>query len=223
MKYITTADAAADKLLEFLEQNASPAVYGNWFADLVANTAMSGCIVYKTSIASKYIDINNSRRIFLRLKKRIKDVEESYVRRLICKDQYDEVVTQLRTGSLTPANEKLVERLEPFIAKKALYLSLPSLAISIEPTGIMMYGSNDSVVQKQIAGAEDKKQLMLSLREGDFGYEADAQNLSAFIKENIADYPLISGSPCYNGEANSISTNDKWVPSNNPCNKHFSV
>jgi hypothetical protein len=221
MKYITSADRAADKLLDYLEQNASATKYNEWFSDIDANTAMTGAIVYKTSIASKYIDINESRRVFLRLKKRIKDIEASYIKRLICTDQYEEVLTQLRTGSLTSINEKLVAKLEPIIAKKALYLTMPSLAISVEAEGLLMYSSNDSVVQKQIAGSEEKKLLMCNLKEGDFGYEADEEELDAFLAENIADYPLISASPCWTNRP--TDGNLKYSPDNDPCNKHFSV
>jgi hypothetical protein len=221
MKYITSADAAADKLLEYLEENASPTKYGTWYGDIIANTAMTGCIVYKTSVASKYIDIRGNRRVFLRLKKRITDIEGSYVKRLICKDQYEEIVTQLKTGSLTNTNAKLVALLEPIISKRALYLTLPSLAISIEAQGIMMYSSNDSVIQKQTAGNEEKKQLMVSLKEGDFGYEADEAELDAFLTENIQSFPLISASPCWASKPSD--GNITWGPDNHCSDKHFSV
>lgn len=220
MKYLTSADKAADELLEYLELNASLTVYAAWFTSDY-NTKLSGCIVYKTSIASQYIDINDSYRIFQRLKKRIRDIEASYVKRLICTDQYDALITQLRANTLTEANAALVEKLEPIITKKALYLTLPSLSISVEPEGLMMYSSNDSVVQKQIASAEEKKQLMISLKEGDFGYENDEALLDAFLKDNLADYPLISASPCWTAKPEDGTF--RFKPDNDPCNKHFSV
>jgi hypothetical protein len=221
MKYITSADASADDLLAFLEEEASPTKYGAWYSDIIANTAMSGTIVYKTSIASRFIDINQSRRVFLRLKKRITDIENSYVKRLICKDQYEELVTQLRTGTITLINERLIEKLQPIISKKALYLTLPALAISIEAEGLTMFSSNDTVIQKQIATAPEKQQLMSSLRDGDYGYEADEAELDAFLKENIADYPLIEASPCWTNRSEDGTM--KYKVDNDPCNKHFSV
>jgi hypothetical protein len=221
MKWITSADAASEELLEFLEKNASPGKYGAWYSDIVANTAMSGRIVHRAAIAGKYIDINSNRRIFLRLKTRINDIESSYIKRLLCKDQYEELVTQLKTGTVSVVNRKLIDKLEPIISKRALFLALPSLAVSIEAEGITMYSSNDSVVQKQNAGAEEKKQLMLSLKEGDFGFEADEAELSGFLKENISDYPLISASPCWTSKPEDGTM--KWKPENDQCNKHFSV
>jgi hypothetical protein len=221
MKYISAADIAADKLLEYLEQNATVSKYNKWFSDMEANTAMSGCIVYKTAIASKYIDIKESRRVFLRLKKRIKEIEASYVKRLICSDQYDELVTQIKTGSLTNPNKSLMAVLEPVITKKALYLTLPTMAISIEADGLTLFSSNDTVIQKSVAGTEEKKQLMNSLRDGELGYMEDEQKVKAFIEENIADYPLIEASECWTSKPTDGSI--KWQPTNDPCNKHFSV
>lgn len=221
MKYIVSADHAADELLEFLEANATSSKYQQWFADIDANTAMTGSIVYKTAIASRHIDINHSRRVFLRLKKRINDIERSYVKRLICNDQFEELVTQLQTGSVSPTNAKLIAKLEPIIAKKALYLTLPHMAVSVEGEGLTMYSSNDTVVQKQLASENEKRHLMDALKSGDLGYESDEAELIAFLKENIGDYPLIASSPCWTGLPNDGTM--KWAPSNHPSNKHFSV
>src|SRR5690606_8363341 len=95
---VPKGDRFAAWLLEYLEENASPTKYGAWYADMDANTRMSGLSVYSTTVASRYIDINQSRRLFLRLKKRIQQIESSYIRSLICGDQYAELVTQLQTG-----------------------------------------------------------------------------------------------------------------------------
>jgi hypothetical protein len=221
VKYITAGDRNADKLLEYLELNATSSKYQTWFEDENANTARSGLIVYKTAIASKYVDINESRRVYLRLRKRITDIEQQYVKRLICSDQYDALVTQLKAGTVTAENKKLIDKLEPIISKKALYLTLPSLAISVEAEGIVLYSSNDSVIQKQTATTEDKKALAYHLRDGEFGYLSDESTLTNFLEGNIADYPLISASPCWTSkpEDGEIS----WKVENDPCNKHFSV
>lgn len=221
VKYITSADKNADKLLEFLELNASAEKYINWFNDENANTARSGLIVYKTSIASKYIDINESRRVYMRLRKRIVDIEQQYVKRRVCTEQYDELVGQLKAGTVTDENRELIDKLEPIIAKKALYLTLPSLAISVEAEGIVLYSSNDSVIQKQTAGTEEKKALASSLKEGEFGYESDENALTIFLEENIVNYPLIEASPCWTSKPTDGEIS--WRAENNPCNKHFSV
>lgn len=221
LSYLLKADRFADDLLEFLEENASVSLYQEWFADIVANTKMSGAIVYSTKIASQYIDINESRRVFLRLKKRIKEIEEYDVRKLVCQNQFDELLTQIRTGSTTSENARLLAVLEPYISKRSLYLTMPALAVKVSHEGISILSSNDSVITEQAAGTKEKEDLMKSLRDADRnGYEADEEKIKQFIEDNIADYPLIEASPCWTAKADP---GPKFIPDNDPCNKHFSV
>jgi hypothetical protein len=217
--YLQKADMHAEVLLQYLEENAGPAKYASWFADIDANTAMSGLIVHGVRVASKYIDIGNSRRVFLKLKKRIKQIEALYIKKIICGDQYEELVTQLQTDSLTAANESLIEVLEPVISKKALYETLPSIRISVTPEGIHLISINDSTTQQMSASDKEINDLKCSLKEGDLGYLQDEETLKKFIADNIADYPMISASPCYSTEP----LNSRYVADNDPCNKHFSV
>ncbi len=221
MKYINSGDRFADDLLSFLEENASPTVYDEWYADIDANTKMSGAIVYSTKVASKYIDINESRRVFLRLKKRITDIETNHIKSLICGDQFEALITAIQTGgiALTAQVVALIAKLEPLISKKALYLTMPSLRISISNEGIHLLSSGEGSVKQEHATDAQVKMLMDDLRDGEFGYLADEDNLKKFISDNIADYPLIEESACYS--ATAISR--KWVADNDPCNKHFSV
>lgn len=217
--YVSKGDRFADKLLAYLEENASVAKYGAWFADIDANSKMSGLIVYGTAIASKYIDINDSRRIFLRLKKRIQQIEALHIKALICGDQYEELVTQAQTGTLTAANQSLIAKIEPLVSKKALYETLPSLRISVSPEGIHLLSVSDSAIMQQSAGKEDLNDLKCALKDGELGYLHDEEELKKFITDNIADYPLISASPCYS----TTPVYPKYVADNDPCNKHFSV
>jgi hypothetical protein len=220
LDYINQADQWADDLLEFLEENATSSKYNDWYSDADANTAMQGYIVYKTAIASQYVDINDSRRVFLRMKKRIREIEQNEVKRLLCADQYEEIVQQIKTGSLTPANTALINLLQPYISKKALWLTIPSIRVSVTDEGVTIHSTNDSVVQKASAQEKEVNNLLNSLKAGDYGYEADWDKVDQFIVDNIASYPLIEASPCYTSKSKSIP---RYQVDNDPCNKHFSV
>jgi hypothetical protein len=224
MKYLTSADRFADNFLAYLEDQATTEKYSEWYTDSTANTSISGYIVHSTRIASKYIDINESRRIFLRLKKRIREVERTEVKRLICTDQYEEILEQLANtgeGELSEANRALLDKLEPYIAKRALYLTIPSLAISLTHEGLTLYSSNDSVVSKAVATGKEKEDYMKALRLAEWsGYEADEEELRKFIADNINDYPLIEASPCWTARPDPAP---RYKPDNDISNKHFSV
>lgn len=221
LKYITTADSAVELLLSFLEKNAGPAKFGSWYSDAIANTKMEGLIVYNVAIASRHIDINESRRVYLRLKKRIRDIEGNYIKGIIGQEQYAEIVTQIQTGSLTENNKKLCAVLEPIISKQALYLALPYLPISVEADGIYIFSSNDSVTQKQMAGVEEKDRLYKNIREGLSGYESDEAMLHKFLKDNIGNYPLVSASSAWTNNPEDGSF--KPIPTNSKCNKFFTT
>ena len=219
-QYINQADKHADALLTYLEQNSSETFYQAWFEDPEANTQLSGLIVRSTEIASRYVDIHESRRVFLRMKKRIKEIELNEIKRIVCTDQYEALVTQIKEGTLTTANTELVSMLEPYISKKALYLTIPSIRISITDEGITVHSTTDGVVLKASANREDIKALMMNLKEGEFGYVNDLAKIDQFIIDNIADYPLIEASPCYTSKE---TTPPKYQADNDPCNKHFSI
>lgn len=221
---LKNGDIHADKLLEFLENNAT-AVAGNydqWFADSVANTKMSGYIVYSSTIASKHIAINNSRRVYLQLRNRIRDIETRIIPKLIGKDQYDELVVQLKTGPLPDASKRLIEKLEPIIAKRALFMQLQFMRVQINEFGLFVYSGPDDIFKLgQLATDADIKILKQQLLDEDeMGYLADEDELRQFILDNIADYPLIKASAVYTVQPDPGPT---WESKNDPDNKFFSV
>lgn len=224
LQIMSKADRQADTLLEYLETNATVAIYPLWFSNAVLNTKMSGVIVYNTTIASKYIEINKSRRIFLRLKKYIKDIEGSIIKKLIGAAQYDLLVTHLKAGGVAvTANEaSLIALLEPIISKRALYTALPLMRVTIGDNGglFLFSGIDDLFKLGQYAAESEIKAIQKNLREPDFGYESDEQELKQFINDNIANYPLIAASTAYTSKADPGPT---YAPVNDPLNKHFSV
>lgn len=223
LQVMSKADRQADTLLQYLEINATALIYPLWFSNATLNTKMSGVIVYNTAIANTYIEINNSRRIFLRLKKYIKEIEGSIIKKLIGKDQYDLLVTHLKAGggAVTADEALLIALLEPIISKRALYTALPFMRVTYggENGGLLLYSGTDEIF-KSFASDIDIKLIQKQLREPDFGYESDEQELKQYIDDNIAQYPLIKASTAYTSKADP---GPNYIPVNDSINKHFSV
>jgi hypothetical protein len=219
MNALKNGDIHADKLLEFLELNASVSKYNTWFAS-TANTKNSGFIIYSTAIASEYIDINNSRRVFMKLRNKIREIETRMVPKLISQDQYDEIVVQLKTGSLTSNNNALLSKIEPIICKRALYMQLPFMKVQINENGIFVYSGTDDLFKPgQLASDSDIKIMRCQLMdEKEFGYLADEMELKNFILDNIDTYPLIKASGVYTSRPDPGPT--ITYPNRNN-NKHF--
>ena len=219
LRSIGQGDKHAEKLLQFLEKEASTTKYSGWYGSS-ANTIAEGLILRTAFVASEYVDIDNSRRIFKRMKKRVREIEGGLVKRLIGAAQYDEIVTQTKNGALTTINDTLLSYLKPIIAKKALYETIPSLRVAIAENGLTIFSSNDTIVTKSAAGKEDIKHLMYSLKDSESGYLADIEELKQFISDNISDYPAIEASTAFTSRPDP---GPKRPPVNDPNAKHFSV
>lgn len=198
MDYLKEGDRHAEALLLYLEEQAGTTRFNAWYTDNAANTIAEGLICRSATIAMRHIDIEGApRRLFLRMKKRIRNIELQYIKMLICKEQYDELVSNIQTDISTPPNQRLIQKLEPIIAKMALYQTIPMLQMHLNENGLTIYSSNDGTVKKQAVSTQNMNIYMSELKIGDFGYEKDVDQLKQFIEENIADYPLIANSSCY--------------------------
>jgi hypothetical protein len=218
--YLMATDNASEELLKWLEGYATD---DNMFADWLIseyNTLLEGLIVFNVAIASQHIDIADSRRIFLRLKKRIKQIEGTTIKRLLGQVHYDALIQEIVDGSVSPENEALIELCRPIISKKALFETMPFLRISIQDGAIVMFSTNDGVVTQAIASDKAISEMRTALKMGELGFEADIEALTQFILDNIDDYPDIKASGVYTSRAIPGPT---YVPENNSSNKHFSV
>lgn len=215
---LRNGDIHADRLLEFMEANAND--YTAW-RDSTANTSRTGLIVYNTTVASKHIRINNSRRVYLKLVDTIRDIETRIIPKLISKEQYDELVTAIKAGTTDSQEKALIAKLEPIICKRALYLQLQFMRVQINENGLFVYSGTDDLYKLgQLASDADIKILRAQLMDDELGYLADEQALQQFILDNIEDYPLIKASAVYTVQPDPGPV---FTPTNSELNKHFIV
>jgi hypothetical protein len=224
ISYLKSADTHADKLLAYLEANASGSNYATWF-NSASNTKKSGIVVYSTAIASKHIDINESRRIYKKLLPKIKEVEVRIVAKQLGDAQYQEIVTQLKAGTLSNNNKLLTDLMEPIIAKRALYMQLPFMRVQIDGGGLWLYSDLDEVRKKDFLADKDSIEELREQLEGDeddaIGFIADEARLNQYLLDNIDTYPLVKASGIYTSQPDPGPT---WRPADpNPDDKFFVV
>jgi hypothetical protein len=196
LHYLKNGDIHADKLLAHLEATATGSVFPSWF-NSTFNTKNSGFIVYSTAIASRYISINNSRRVFLSIRNKIREIEQRSIPKLIGAAQYAELVAQLRGNNVSANNALLIGKLEPIISKQALYMQLPFMRVQVADNGIFLYSQTDEIFKNLLASPADIKLLQQQLKEGDFGFDADIEDLRQFLLDNIDNYPLVKSTGVY--------------------------
>jgi hypothetical protein len=218
---LTQGDIHADKLLEYLEDKSNLTAYATWVAS-ASNTSRSGLLVSNTRIANQHIRINNSRRLFKKLLPVLETIETRSLPKLVGQQQYDELVDQLKNNTLSANNAKLVAKLQPLVAKRALYENLPYLQVSIGTDGIWLYTEVADLRKKDFLATDSQiKAMRLQLMDGEFGYLSDEQELRQFLLDNIDNYPLVKTTGVYTSRPDPGPT---WrTPDPEPNDKYFAV
>lgn len=189
--FLNAGDKALDKLLEFLEKNT--ATYPDWL-NSDAYTVLKENFLQTAKEASKFININGSRRVFLTLKTQINYVEEIIIRSLVCTPLYDQLKTQVKAGNLSQANADLVEKIKPIVANIALKKTIPQIRIRITDQGIMVNSFSDGMTTKTQATDKQIAELTRDLADKAQAY---TDHLKKFMEDNIDSYPLYADSECY--------------------------
>jgi len=219
--YIKSGDLHAEKLLEYLEANATSSKYATWF-NSTANTKNAGYLVRSAIIATKFIDISQSRRIFLKLRQKFQELETRYAAKWVGDAQYTEFQNQIKAGTVTAENQKLIDRITAIICKMGLHIQLPFIRISIQSDGLWLYSEAAMTLRDRwfMAEHEQIEDLRCALKDGELGYVKDQESLRQFILGNIDTYPLIKATSIYTVQPDT----DIWQPpANHERNKHFVV
>jgi len=197
-------------------------IYATWAASS-ANTKNNGYLVRNALIASKYIDISQSRRIFLKLRQKFQEIEARWAPLWVGTDQYNEFIDQIKSNSVSAANQKLIDKITAIVCKMGLHIQLPFIRVSIQSDGLWLYSEPAMTLRDRwfMAESEQIEELRCALKDGELGYVKDQEAMRQFIIANINDYPKIKESTIYTVQPSPGPT---WTPPENHWhNKHFVV
>jgi len=214
---LAAGDRAAERLLAFLEENAvSGGTYDEWVQSDEYSELKDSFVQNATELA-KWANLSNPRRMYVKLKHYIRTVEDTEVRRIVCDTTYTSLKSELAARNLSDVNAALVEKIQPYVVKKALVMAIPELQVSINADGIHLVTSSDGIGSKSNVSDNQLKNLWK-------GYEEQAQlyydELKGFLIKNVDDYPDFKASECYTEKADPGPLHR---PENLSTNKHFSV
>jgi len=185
------ADRYIDQMLEFLEARAKA---GDTNFDLWANDAafnMGKADLFRTTGEfNTYQNINNSRRTYLALLPILKQATKQHLIPVVSQEQYDALVAAYRADTLTSAQEKLLEKVRMAAAAWAVYYATNKMAILPDQEGWRVISNADAIDQR----AYSSEVTMAAIERIRGAAEQDARqntaDLTAFLAENKADYPL---------------------------------
>lgn len=129
------------------------------------------------------LPISENIKISTALRQKIQDAQVQYIKPLICKDLYDELILQKSTNTLTPNNLLLLDQIQPALAYYSLFLFLPWSWARVREQGVV----NQNGDTAQTISLTD-----LNFLRNDAKASADnfALILENFLYENKNIYPL---------------------------------
>lgn len=192
------ADRMMDELLAFLEKQAeatSGYFVDNWKTE-PAYTSASTRFFRNTTQFQEFQNIERSLRTFKSMRAIIEECADRHVLPLLCRDQFDALVAAIAAKNESPAQKKLIALVRKSIAKWATYQASIEMPILAERDGFRVIGNIDAVDQRAYS-AEVITTAIQGIREGsERSARTATADLSAFLFENAADYPLWRDSKC---------------------------
>lgn len=200
------ADNAIESLYIFLEENKS--TYTDW-ASSSERTILKECFINTAAEFNNFYNINNSRRLFKLIKSIMMQTEDD-VLAVICQPLFDEIKTQILSGSVSANNKNLLKFICPAVAYLTIARALIQLDVKLTPDGVQAFSTSDRMAQDVRTPAELQRIANLSHQ-----LTADAQaklaQLREYLHRNISSFPLFQSSPCYTPTA-SMPVQDSNSP-----------
>lgn len=180
---------ALDNLLEFLEENKDE--FPDWTAS-DSYTIFHELMLSTAKEFSKHYNINNSRRTFLAIRHIIKHVQETFVKKVLGDELYDEIIEQLEgsTDDLTELNATLLRYIHPAIAYLTIADATIELPLEFRGNGIII-NAMDSTMENALTRtpAENTRLQTICAKAKEKGSDY-LKRLDTWLKANADDYPL---------------------------------
>lgn len=191
---LENADTFLDRLLSFLEKQVTAGTaYFDLWKDSEAYNVKTSNFFRHTSELDEYLNIQNSRRSFISIVRFCKQIEEDYIKTLLCDDLYTDV-----TGS-DPSDDALT--LVPMIKRAVAYLGAAS---AIPHHRVVTDGDGFRIVS-QLDGFDERRNLTNNTHQSAIEAllvrcqkqgDTALSRLKKFLEDNIDDYPDYADSSC---------------------------
>lgn len=195
---LENADFFLDMLLAQMEAQVKLNVsyYDLWEADISYGKEKS-IFIRSTEELDEYLNIKKSRRSYLSIIKYVKEIEEDLIKKELCSDQYDALVTQYNAGTLTTANKALIGYIRKVAAYFGLAAAVPHHRIIIDGDGFRVVSQLDGFDERRNQTNNVHESAILALQERVSSAGAKyLKDMKTFLNENEDDYPLWRDSDC---------------------------
>lgn len=190
---IKFADAWAEDMLEYLE--AHTVDFPLWVAG-EGFTLNYELLINSGAELGQFVSVtNNSRRAYLRLLPELRNCERLYIEKYVGKALLAEIKAQVKLGTVTVANQTVLDLCKFALAYMSMYEALPALSAFITPEGTMAFTAFELGTAKEMELAQEKVAILRrKYHDNGMTYLSDLKGL---LDANVADYPLYASSGIY--------------------------
>ena len=184
-----------DDLLLFLEENKND--FPNW-KNSSAYTETKTFFINSTKDFDDIYSINESRLVFLTLKKYMRLVENSYIISFICDPLFNELKKEIAADNITPANKKILPHLQTAVAYATVARCAIEMGMTWSDKGLyfeMEGGRSSMFIQTQPDNDRLSSIVSLACKTANDALET----VREIMVNDINNYPLYKNSNAYNG------------------------
>lgn len=182
-------DYSVEDLIEYLE-TAENTIKEKWQASS-AYSKIFDVLVYSVRDFSDYIELNNNRRLFMKMKSSMITVHKNVIAKAISENYLNELVGKQSSGELEEADTAIIENLKHAICLFTISKGLDNLSVMITTGGL--------VKEYEIGSTSAASEVQVNMLRR--SYDKDANDLLRLVidhmHDNIDNYPTYADSKEY--------------------------
>lgn len=195
---LSNGDRFLDILIAHLESRV--AVNDSWFNPWKTSEAYkaTGSTYFRqTGDMDNHLNIQMGRRSFLSVVKYLREIEEEQIAPILCNDLTQEIVTQMASNAISPANQTLLRYIRKAVANLGVAAAIPHHRIVIDGDGFRVVSQTDMYDDRRNQTNNVHESAILGLQQAAAQKGARAlADLQALLESNADTYPLWRDSDC---------------------------
>jgi hypothetical protein len=197
---------AIEELLRMLERYKDD--YPQWESSSSYTTYL-GCFVKNAATLNRYFFIDSSRVTYQRLRPLLERFQVQKVKTTLGDDYYTELLNEQLSGTLSAANETILEFVSQAIVSYAISAATTELELTFDERGITMFSEKSSGDSEQKRSAAPLSSLQRLELQQFTNAENAIRSLRNYLYQNISAYPTFQNSSVYNPtNTNTISPDE---------------
>jgi hypothetical protein len=159
---LDTAHEFMDDLIEYLDSNVEHFEFWETSAEIQKSKEL---LINNARDFSLFLDIHNSRRLFLEIRPYIIIAESSYILPVLGREKFDELKEQVQDDDVSVENKPLLIKVRQALTFMSMYEAINALPVEVLPSGIYERFRNSTTTKSTPARLEIMNAYAAHLKE----------------------------------------------------------